>query len=120
MFDNAAAAKIARWNAITARKEALKAEARQAAAVAYRAAFSARAREMGGINSRTRDHITEQAKAAAHEAREAVYLRAGYTRCSGEGTPEFWPDENQWMPSECDRLVSPGFAFCPDHTPISG
>ncbi len=121
MFENIAELnKAARWQAITDRKNALRAQARAAGDAAFSAAFSQRAREMGGLNERTRAHIFEQANAARVNAKQAVYLRAGYTYCTAQVAGEYSPEENVRFPEDCNALVSPGFTFCPDHTPISG
>lgn len=113
MFEDfAMTAKIARWEAITARKNALRAQAQAAGQAAYHSAFAQRSREMGGYNQRTAEHIREQANEAKREAKQAIYFAAGYTLCSGI-VRTFEGDT-----SDCKALVSPGFSQCPDCTPL--
>lgn len=82
------------------------------AASAYTETFRMRAREMGGVNVRTRDIIEADAQLVADAARMQTYLDAGYKPCSAI-VPAWYQDENQFMPEECDRLVTPGYTLCP-------
>lgn len=81
--------------------EAIRRLARNNADSARREAFRMRAREMGGVNARTRDHIVQQAEEAARAAAEQTYIDHGYRPC----------------PQGCGRLVSPGYVDCPNCTP---
>ena len=111
-------AKARMWQEISARKLRVRTEARKAFSEAYSAMFRQRAKELGGVTQKTRALIHDESVAWAKRAQINVYLKNGYTECTGE-TTVFYPDENVWMPEKCNALVSPGFAFCPDHTPIS-
>lgn len=93
----------ARWAEITARKNALRRRAGEAAQAAYHAHFTQRSRELGGFTEKTRDQIISEATCIARATRRNIYIAAGYRACG--------PD--------CDNLVTPGFDRCPDHTPIS-
>lgn len=75
--------------------------ARVAAQQARAEVFRMRARELGGVNERTRPIIEAEQAAAAQEAAENVYLAAGYHRCIHAPA--------------CPRLASPSYAECPVH-----
>lgn len=90
-------------------------QAREAANTARAAIFRMRARELGGVNAKTRPIIESEAQQGAAAAAKAVYEAAGYTPCTGT-VPVWYPEENVHMPEECDRLCSPGYTLCFAHS----
>lgn len=117
--DRVAEGKARMWQEIRERQAAVRKEARQARDEAFRAWFRQRAKEFGVVNAKTRPIITEEAIEFGKRAAYAVYRRHGYTDCTGVDAV-WYPEENVHMPEPCERLASPGFTTCPDHTPLEG
>lgn len=92
----------------------LKAAARAAAATERARIYRMRAREMNGINARTRPIIENEARQGARLAYIQTYLANGYREC-GQTVAVWYPEENVYMPEPCENLVSPGFYECPNH-----